>query len=427
MICSKIICGYAGKRNEIQNEILNMKTKLPQKELSLIYVTASTPFSPEETFILPEIAEIQNRGHQLTVVPVRLRSNVIHQEAKEIAKTSVRKGLISLSIIGGALGEFIHSPRRAIESLYILAKSRSIRIFLKNLMVFPKGLWLSGFARKKQIDHIHAHWASTSATMAFISSYVSGIPWSFTAHRWDITENNLLKEKAETASFIRTIDIQGQIELENFIPDQRNKISVIHMGVYLDFRSGKKIASEDLRVIIGARLVEVKGHIFALEAIPLLKKEGVKVFLDIVGEGQLMSMLKERTKELEIEDCVRFLGLIDHHNLTTRLAQNEWDIALLPSIVTKDSKEGIPVFLIEAMAAGIPVISTNTGGIPELLAGGVGILIPEKEPRKIAEAIRKLGSDIVFQYQFSETGRKRIAEDYDIKSVVTQLLKKYFE
>ena len=98
-------------------------------------------------------------------------------------------------------------------------------------------------------------------------------------------------------------------------------------------------------------------------------------------------------------------------------------VVILPSINTKDgAHEGIPVSLMEAMAYGIPVISTNTGGIPELLGGGGGIMVEEKNPQLLADAILRIMNDKSLRIELSESGKKKIEEDFNLKKNAKRLV-----
>jgi len=112
----------------------------------------------------------------------------------------------------------------------IACYSRNLWVFIKNLMVLPKGIFISKMIQKKNITHIHAHWGSTTATMAYIISRVTDISWSFTLHGWDIKENNMLKEKLRSANFVRCISKHSKNELLETIDEEYKKIKVIRMG-----------------------------------------------------------------------------------------------------------------------------------------------------------------------------------------------------
>jgi colanic acid/amylovoran biosynthesis glycosyltransferase len=393
--------------------------------MHLVYVTVALPFSFGETYIVPEILELQRRGHRVTVIPIRPGHLVIHEDARLLTESTIAEPLLSLPIVGSALVEIVRAPLLVLRSALLIATSRNVRVLLKNLVVFPKGLWLARVARRQGVDHIHAHFASTSATVALVASIVSGIPWSFTAHRWDISENNLLDKKAQVAKFARAIDARGGQELATLVGLHHHKVRVIHMGVVLHApgleREGRPPRGP-LRVLLGARFDEFKGHRYALEAVTRLKSTGIDVWLHCAGDGPLKGTFEKYASTLDVLDRVQFPGLLDHQELLIQLQDQRWDVALLPSIETSEHREGIPVFLIEAMAAGVPSVATNTGGIPELLEGGAGVLIPQQDAEVVAEALAKLAGDGDLRRQLADAGVRRVRDHFTIESTVSALL-----
>ena len=390
--------------------------------MHLVYVTAAMPLSRDETFIVPEILELQKRGHQVTVIPIRPLRAVFHKDARTL--TTIARPVLSPSICGSALAEIVRAPTLALRSALLLTRSRNIRVLLKNLVVFLKSLWLARLARQQCIEHIHAYWAGTTATAGLVASLVSGINWSFTIHNWDIPENNLLYEKAQAAMFVRAIDARGGQELKTYVGVHQQKVRVIHIGVAVPppspHREGEPRGC--LRVVMGARFDERKGHRYALEAVARLKLAGVDVSLDCAGHGPLKATIEEYAAALHVADCVHFPGLLDHQELLSQLREHRWDVALLPSIETCEDREGIPVFLIEAMAAGVPVVATNTGGIPELLESGGGILIPQRDARAIAKALATLAADGDLRRQLAKAGVRRVRDQFTVESTVSTLL-----
>lgn len=391
--------------------------------MRLIYITVTMPFGNAEQFLIPEAFELVRQG-QILIIPRSPLGDLVNTDAKGLRNVTVVQPLLSVEIMSTAVCEFVRNPVKSLRALGILLLSRNLKILLKNLAVFPKSLWLSRIARKWGATHIHAHWATTTATMALITNQVSGISWSFTVHRGDITANNLLKLKVQRASFVRIISENGVQMARKILARQlQEKIQVIHMGVALPPFPGNQFVGDNPSVILcPARLLPVKGHTYLLQAISILKKRHINCIVKIAGEGPLEQTLKEQVKALNLYQTVQFLGHIPHEKLLGLYRDGEVDIVVLPSVdLGKGNHEGIPVSLIEAMSYGVPVISTNAGGTPELLRGGAGILVSPKETTSLADAIELLIKDRALRLKLAESGRIRIMEDYSVKETVSKL------
>lgn len=318
---------------------------------------------------------------------------------------------------------FLRQPNISLQALSLILPSRPERL-LKNLSVVPKAFWLAERIKEENIAHIHAHWASTSATLAMLASHISGVPWSLTAHRWDIAENNLLHRKSERARFIRFISRSGlDMAIKRGMPGKANA-TIIHMGIPL---SREKTAVHENRgrtiIICPANLVPVKGHAYLLQAVSHI--EG-NVELWLAGNGELREALEQEVVELGLEESVKFLGQLPHEQLIGLYRQGEVDLVVLPSLdLGNGLHEGIPVSLMEAMAHAIPVISTSTGGIPELLEGGAGLMVPPADVAALAQAIQALTEDADWRRALGEAGQRRIEESFALEAVVSQLEGKF--
>lgn len=395
--------------------------------MKIVYVTVSLPYGPGEAFIIPEVQELRRRGHDVLIVPRSPSGSIVHNDARSMQDIALREPLLSGRIVSGAYSNFCGCSRNARQALRLLCRSRNLRVLLKNLAVYPKGLWLAKICAQWGAEHIHSHWASTTATMAFVASMVSGIPWSFTAHRWDITEQNLLEVKVSHASFARTISEQGAVKLSALADCSRERIRVIHVGIDLPDlplqRSRDYSCMNTFKVVVPANLLEVKGHRFLFEAIKVLRSRGLNILVDIAGDGPLGDELTQYVEVLGIAESVRFTGMIPHDDLLCRMERGEWDLCVLPSIRTSDgAEEGIPVSLMEAMSCQIPVISTKSGCIPELLYDGAGVLVPPGDAQALAEAIAGLICDPKLRTAVAEKGRRRVEKDFSVGAVVDDLL-----
>jgi glycosyltransferase involved in cell wall biosynthesis len=391
----------------------------------ILYVTANLPFGPGEAFLIPEVKELLRQGHEVRVVPRSPTAQVVHKDAADVQERCTARSLFCWDVVNGAVKEIVFRPRGAFRALAVLLRNSSWRNLMKNLVVYAKGLWLGGVARTWQADQIHVHWISTPATMGMVSSIVSQTPWSCTAHRADIDLNNMLAEKLRRASFVRFISQSGWRMAASLgaPPDPRNAV-VMHLGVNLPSEKDLPSPSGPLSTILyAANLLPVKGHRFLIEAISLLRKRGVECKLLLAGSGELQAELEAQVQGLGLADAVQFLGQRSHSEILAMYREGRVGMVVLPSVdLGHNLHEGIPVALIEAMSYGIPVVGTQTGGIPELLEGGAGLIVPDKDPAALADAIERYLGDPAFAAEVARAGRERVCESFDVVKIVSQLL-----
>jgi glycosyltransferase involved in cell wall biosynthesis len=397
--------------------------------MELLVITVETPWGRAEGFILEEMFEIKRQGEKLLIIPRDPPKEVFHKKAETLLKNAIWLPLIDLKMLMFLFKSLLTNISGWKILWTILFNSRSIRILIKNMVVLPKGFFIAEIVRKKKVDHIHAHWGTTTATMAYIVSKLTNIPWSFTLHRWDIKEDNILEEKIRSAKFVRCISECGKRELLEIIGHRYSeKVVVVHIGVKIPIEKSRgterKRNDSKFTIVTPANLLEVKGHRYLIDACPLLLKKGIKYFQCMFyGEGPLRTDLEKLVKKKLLADHVFIPGvLLPHEELIHKYENGEIDIVVLPSIITsKGEHEGIPVSVIEAMAHKIPVISTNTGGIPELLNDGAGLMVNEKSPSELAEAILKIISDRDVWIKVGENGYAKIKKEYDVRVTIKKL------
>mgnify|MGYP001199962932 CR=1 FL=1 len=393
--------------------------------MKIAYITAQTPYGKGEAFVLPEVIELKKQGHDVVVFPLRPEKELAQgQEATEVGRVTVRIPLFDLSVFFRALRLATLRPG-LVARIWggIFRDSGNFKKILKNLTVVPKGLVLGEEVKKRGVDHIHAHWASTPSTAAYIAALYSEVPWSFTAHRWDIGEGNMLEVKVKSSKFARTINLRGANELKRQLPNELwDKVHIIHMGVNLSESISN--ANQDFFTIASVgNLLPVKGHEFLLGACFILKGRNANFRCLLFGNGPLRDKLQQMAKELNLIDVVNFCGSVAHDEILKLYSTGAVSVLVLPSIETKDGeKEGIPVSLMEAMAAGVPVISTTTGGIPELLGNGAGILVPPEDCEALANAIERLLKDPEIRREIGIKGREKVKKEFAIDSVVQKLI-----
>ena len=398
----------------------------------IVYITVQAPFGKGETFILNEMVALKRLGADLLVIPRNPSKEVFHKDAAEsVINYTLRIPLVNIEIVTNLLVFLLSNPFTGFKVIIdIIFNSGNLKTIIKNLAVLPKALYLAKILKGINISHIHAHWGTTTSTIAYIISELTGTPWSLTLHRGDINERNMLTAKAESARFVRCISEREKNRFLKIVGrEYRDKVKVIHIGVDCDTvvqaPSGKR---EKCIIVTPAYLYPVKGHKYLIDACSILMDRGVKFKCYFYGDGFLRQELETRIEKEHLNEFIEMPGIIPYEELMEMYRAGKVDVVVLPSINTDDgTHEGIPVSLMEAMSYGIPVISTNTGSIPELIGDENGIMVREKDGEAIADAIESLILDESYYNWIGNRGRLKIVRDFNLRANAEKLRMLYAE
>jgi colanic acid/amylovoran biosynthesis glycosyltransferase len=381
----------------------------------LLYVASSFPYGQNDTFFGPEVRELVRQGVDVLTVPVRPRGPLTTPDAESL---TARKPLLNGEIARTAAAEFLRSPAAVLAAFLLLFRSPAPNVLLRNLAAFPKALWLARLARTWQADHIHAHWAGPPSTVALLTSRLSGVPWSFTAHLADIQARNLLYEKSASAVFVRFIAQAMQDLMRQCAPGiDESRWVVLRLGIELPPpRSRPEPLNDPPVLLFAARFDPEKRHATLLDAVARLVGEGERLELWLAGSGRLLSAVEQQARDLGLEGTVRFLGYVRNVEILGWLEAGRVDAVALPS-----DWEGIPVSLIEALAHGVPAVASDVGGVAELVGEGCGLLVEAGDPVALADGIRRLLHSRELRKNVSRAGRARIEREFAVERVVAQL------
>lgn len=378
-----------------------------------------------EKFIIDEINQLNLIGNEIVAMPVRPSSEILHTEGKRI--NTYRQPLISFLLVFKAFLYFNRHPIKMSKLLAIIAlNSHGLKNFVKNIIIIPKAINFNKYLTENNFHHLHAHWETTTSTIAYICNYLSGIPWSMSAHSGQILWNNMMKEKIRTASFCRVISekrIEDVLKVSEY--QYRNKLVMIHMGVRVEPSENLRIASHTtFRIICVANLDKIKGHKYLIEAVSQVHKTIPSVELYLVGDGKERFNIENQISSLGADAYIHLNGFVDNKEIITAYKEKYYDLMVLPSIsIPEESREeGIPCSLMEAMQNGIPVISTNTGSISELIDDQVnGFLVQDKDAKALADKIIELINDDELRQFFINNGIKKIKTSFSVESTVEKL------
>lgn len=209
---------------------------------------------------------------------------------------------------------------------------------------------------------------------------------------------------------------------------QRNKTHVHHMGIDCSkFKYVSRDLSTERPIVLATvnRLVEKKGVEYAIRAVAQLIRKNIVVQYNIIGEGPMMNDLQQLVRNLNMERHIHFLGWKEQSDVIDILEKS--DILIAPSVTSKSGdQEGIPVALMEAMAMGMPIVSTQHSGIPELVQNNIsGFLVPERDVDELANKLEYLAINPNTWSEMGLAGRRIVEEDYNIHHLNDQLVDIY--
>ena len=279
------------------------------------------------------------------------------------------------------------------------------------------------------VRHIHTHLGGTAPAVAMLATALgnaaephAAVPWtwSFTVHGPDElahADRERLAEKVEAASFAVAISDFTRSQLMSLVDEEHwSKLRVVHCGVDpAVYTPASRDDDGRFRVLSVGRLVPAKGHGVLLEAAALAARNGVRLHLTIVGDGPRRERLAALARELGIAEHVTFAGAVSQDALPAMFAAA--DAFCLPSFA-----EGLPVVLMEAMATGLPAVTTGVMGIPELVRDGEnGVLVPPGRADLVADALGRLARDPELRARLGRAGRARVVEAFDIRHEARRL------
>jgi glycosyltransferase involved in cell wall biosynthesis len=277
--------------------------------------------------------------------------------------------------------------------------------------------------------HLHVHFAHIPTDIAMYAAGLSAIPFSFTAHANDIFERGwLLEQKVRRAKFAVTISEHNrQFLIEKGCPE--NKIHVVRCGVDPGaFAAGHARPPHPIpKIGTLGRMVEKKGIDDLIRACQILKDQNRAFHLEIVGDGPMQSELQALVSDGDLAEQVHFKGPLAHEQVP------EWlqGLDMFVLACKKDrygDMDGIPVVLMEAMLAGVPVISCRISGIPELIEDGQsGLLAEPEDPAELARAIARLLSDDNLQNDFRTNAMAKVQAEFELSKNVAVLDKLFRE
>jgi glycosyltransferase involved in cell wall biosynthesis len=380
-----------------------------------------------ETFIYREVDSVRACGVDILTYSMRApRVDEVSAEARKyFADTHYILPVPVRLFVTSHLAAFLQDPRRYLRVAFdaVTGTHDHWADRLRTLAHFAEAVTVMPVIRASGVQHLHAHFAVGSATVTWVLARLLDLPFSVTAHAYDIWQDRLLlPEKLSAAKFVVTCTEHNRQHLLATYPGTRATIVVVHHGV-----DARRFAPVDRRdravphILAVGRLCEQKGFEILLRACALLAQQGEAFECRIIGDGPLRNALHALARELGMTTRVHFLGRAFQEEMPQYYA--EADLFVLPCTQASDNdRDGIPNTLMEAMASGLPVVSTWFSGIPELVHHGTtGLLVERDDPAALAAAMRRLLREPALRQRFGAAGRERVMAHFSLERAAARL------
>jgi glycosyltransferase involved in cell wall biosynthesis len=392
----------------------------PQRT-KVAYVAYAFPVLTQ-TFTVREVAALRRRGVDLVVFAVRAdpAARLDPEAAGEAARAAY---LRALEAAAASLAWFARRPLRFLSTFATCLSGRyrdqALACRLRAPIHFAFGAALaSRLAADGRFGAVHAQFLDAGSTVAFVASLLLDIPFSVANH----TAYNpfLLRAKARRARLLVSIsEYDRDLLIRECGSAAGGKTAVSRVGIRPAEWTVAPRIPESGRVLGVGALREKKGHDVLLRAAAALAARGRAVRVRIVGAGEEEAPLRALAASLGVD--ATFLGAASPQTVREEMSRAA-AFALACRVAKNGDIDGIPVALMEAMAAGVPVVSTRLSGIPELVEDGVsGLLAAPGDAESFADALERVLFDAPLAASLAAAGRRRVAELHDIETTSAAL------
>jgi glycosyltransferase involved in cell wall biosynthesis len=398
----------------------NRKSKLKVDTPLIGYFLRTYPrFS--QTFVVNELLEMERQGLNVHILSQRRPADGIFHES--VCRVRARADYLPETLIGN-LGRFRNtlrvcrrrSPRGFRRAMIAALTHRAV-----TMLEFCQAASLARWAHKRRIAHIHVHFGTGEATVAWLAGMMGGPSYSLTLHAFDIFRANvdrpLLSKKINGSRFTVTVcEANRRFMIDNLPDVDADRIRVHYNGVDLRrFRSNGHVREPDSVFAVG-RLIEKKGFIHLVRAVARLREQGNRVTCRIAGEGQEEDRLRQEIKRLGLSKSVELLGALRQDRIREQMQRAT--CLVLPCVQAADGNvDALPTVLLEAQACGCPVISTRISGVPEIIEDGIsGRLAEPGDETGLAMCIRDVLCDPGLADSLSRGGRARAENRFDVRA-----------
>jgi colanic acid/amylovoran biosynthesis glycosyltransferase len=396
---------------------------------SVAYIVGYYP-AVSHVFITREVDGLRERGISVHTISLRRapeKDLLTEADRRAAGETHVIQPPALATVVRAHAQAVGGHPLRYVRTLVraLGMGSGGMRGTLYQLFYFAEAILVWHELRRRGVRHVHAHFANAACTVAMLAAdfgRAEGLSWSFTMHgptEFDDVTAFALADKVRDAQWVACISDYCRSQLMKLVePRHWDRLEIVHCGVDAERFAPVDRSARDpgaLEVLCLGRLVPDKGQVILLDAVAALRRDGSDARLTLAGDGPDRGALEAHAKALGVADAVRFVGAVGQDRIRELYAAA--DVFCLPSFA-----EGVPVVLMEAMACGLPVVTTRITGVPELVDDGrSGMLVRPGRSDELAGALQRMLDDPEMRRRLGETGRRKVEAEYDIAGSVDDL------
>lgn len=379
-----------------------------------------------QTFVVNEILELENQDVEISIFSLRKPTDGrfhesisrVHAKAEYAAERLVESPGKIFKMHRAA---FLKSPKGYGRSL-----AAALRHTGANLNDFQQAAAVLRWVRKRKLGHVHVHFGTHEAGVAYLAHLMGGLSYSLTLHAFDIfretVDRRLLAHKINASRFTVTVSEYNRRFMIDHLPGlDADKIRVNYNGIDLETFHANGSRRQPNSIAAVGRLIEKKGFIHLVRAVGRLRDRGVPVSCTVVGDGPEKDRLKDEIRRLELRGCVTLAGAWSQARVRDLL--NQSTCLVLPCVRAADGNvDALPTVLLEAMASECPCVSTTLSGVPEIIEHEhSGLLVPPGDDASLADAIARVLESDTFHAELARNGRRRAEETFDIRRNVGRM------
>lgn len=385
--------------------------------MTIAYVLNTYP-QPSHSFIRRELRALEQGGGGAVLRLAMRRPAVPLADPLDEAEAARTEYVLARGAGGlgrAVLARLVRSPGGWVRALMLALRAgrRSAVGRLRHLIYFAESCYVAQRCAAAGVTHLHAHFGTNAATVAMLAHALGGPRYSFTVHgpeEFDAPLALSLPDKLSRAAFAVAVSRYGRSQLCRWVaPAHWPHLHVVHCGIEpAVFPAPAPVAGGPPRLVAIGRFSEQKGHPVLVAAMARLVRDHPQAHLRLVGDGPLRGEIEAEIARLGLRGNVTLTGWLSEAGVREELARAQ-------ALVMASFAEGLPVVIMEAMAAGRPVIATQVAGIPELVRPGrTGWLVPPGDAEALAAAMAEMAAqDAQALTEMGQAGRARVLERHD--------------